>query len=198
MTNIERNKSFTTAITLASGHENVSPIIFTDIAFTEFRSNRINNPVSNYAKTASVNSPLFDPNSAIYVSSPISLDNPADSLKVIFSAYRGASSDIRVLYSLRRTTDVSEALEEFELFPGYDNLTDSTGNGFGDLVIDPSNNDGKPDAFVPASLEDQYLEYQFTANNLGEFVGYSIKIIMAGTNQADVPKIRELRSIAVR
>tara|TARA_R100000655_G_scaffold18831_1_gene39547 strand:- start:3913 stop:11277 length:7365 start_codon:yes stop_codon:yes gene_type:complete len=198
LTNIERNKSFTTAITLASGHENVSPIIFTDIAFTEFRSNRINNPVSNYAKTDSVNSPLFDPNSAIYVSSPISLDNPADSLKVIFSAYRGASSDIRVLYSLRRTTDVSEALEEFELFPGYDNLTDSTGNGFGDLVIDPSNNDGKPDAFVPASLEDQYLEYQFTANNLGEFVGYSIKIIMAGTNQADVPKIRELRSIAVR
>ena len=93
---------------------------------------------------------------------------------------------------------MSEALEEFELFPGYDNLTDSTGNGFGDLVIDPSNNDGKPDAFVPASLEDQYLEYQFTANNLGEFVGYSIKIIMAGTNQADVPKIRELRSIAVR
>ena len=198
LTNIERNKSFTTAITLASGHENVSPIIFTDIAFTEFRSNRINNPVSDYTQTASVNSPIFDPNSAIYVSSPISLDKPADSLKVIFTAYRGSSSDIRVLYSLRRTTDISENMEEFELFPGYDNLTDSTGDGFGDVVIDPSKNDGKPDAFVPASVDEQYLEYQFTANNLGEFIGYSIKIIMAGTNQADVPKIRELRSIAVR
>tara|TARA_Y100001973_G_scaffold100689_1_gene162267 strand:- start:1054 stop:8409 length:7356 start_codon:yes stop_codon:yes gene_type:complete len=198
LSNIERNKSFTTAITLASGHENVSPIIFTDIAFTEFRSNRINNPVSDYTKTASVNSPIFDPNSAIYVSSPISLDKPADSLKVIFTAYRGSSSDIRVLYSLRRTTDVAENTEEFELFPGYDNMTDSTGDGMGDLVIDPSKNDGKPDSFVPASLDEQYLEYQFTANNLGEFIGYSIKIIMAGTNQADVPKIRDLRSIAVR
>ena len=66
------------------------------------------------------------------------------------------------------------------------------------MVIDPSKNDGKPDAFVPASVDEQYLEYQFTANNLGEFIGYSIKIIMAGTNQADVPKIRDLRSIAVR
>ena len=198
LTNIERNKSFTTAITLASGHENVSPIIFTDIAFTEFRSNRLNNPVSDYTKTASVNSPLFDPNSAIYVSSPISLDKPADSLKVIFSAYRGASSDIRVLYSLRRTTDIAENEEEFELFPGYNNLTDSTGDGFGDLVIDPAKNDGLPDNFVPASLDEQYLEYQFTANNLGEFIGYSIKIIMAGTNQADAPKIRELRTIAIK
>ena len=198
LTNIERNKSFTTAITLASGHPNVSPIIFTDIAFTEFRSNRLNNPVSDYAKTASVNSPLFDPNSAIYVSSPISLDKPADSLKVIFSAYRGASSDIRVLYSLRRTTDIGENTEEFELFPGYDNMTDSTGDGFGDLVIDPAKNNGLPDTFIPASLDEQYLEYQYTANNLGEFIGYSIKIIMAGTNQADAPKIRELRTIAVK
>ena len=198
LTNIERNKSFTTAITLASGHENVSPIIFTDIAFTEFRSNRLNNPVSDYAKTASVNSPLFDPNSAIYVSSPISLDKPADSLKVIFAAYRGASSDIRVLYSLRRTTDIAENEEEFELFPGYNNMTDTTGDGFGDLVIDPVKNDGVPDTFVPASLDEQYLEYQFTANNLGEFIGYSIKIIMAGTNQADAPKIRELRTIAIK
>ena len=77
-------------------------------------------------------------------------------------------------------------------------MTDSTGDGFGDLVIDPAKNNGLPDTFIPASLDEQYLEYQYTANNLGEFIGYSIKIIMAGTNQADAPKIRELRTIAIK
>ena len=198
LTNIARNLSFTTGITLSSTNENVSPIIFTDLAFTEFGSNRINNPISDYATNRLVNSPIFDPNSAIYVSNRVSLNKPADSLKVIFSAYRNASSDIRVLYSLRRLADIDQEEQEFELFPGYDNLTDSTGDGFGDRVIDPSANNGRPDSEVPASRDNQFLEYQFSADNLGEFVGYSIKIVMAGTNQASVPRIKNLRTIAIK
>ena len=41
-------------------------------------------------------------------------------------------------------------------------------------------------------------KYQFTADNLGLFSGYTIKIVMSGTNQAYPPRIKELRTLAVR
>ncbi len=197
LTNMERNKSFTTAINLTTTNENVSPIIQTDISYTEFRSNRLNNPIKNYPDSNLVSSGTYDPNSAIYVSRTVSLDKPADSLKVLFSAFRSTSSDIRVLYNLIRAGS-NDPNPTFELFPGYDNLTDSSGDGFGDRVIDPAENNGRSDAFVPASIENQFLEYQFSADNLGEFVGYSIKIILSGTNQASAPRIRDLRTIAIK
>ena len=196
--NIERNKSLTTGILLSTTNESVSPLIYLDNSSTEFRSNRLNNPVSNYITDNRVNSRnSFDPHSAIYISPPVTLDNPADGLKVLLSAYRDASSDFRVLYSIKRP-DSDEIPQEFELFPGYDNLNDTTGDGFGDDVIDVTNNDGKSDAFVPASLDNQFLEYQFTADNLGEFTGYQIKIVMSGTNQAYPVRIKDLRTIALK
>ena len=83
------------------------------------------------------------------------------------------------------------------MFPGYNNLkVDSNQDGFAD-VINPANNDGLPDTFVPASLEDQFLEYEFNANNLDKFVGYQIKIVMSGTNQAFAPRFRDIRTIAL-
>ena len=66
------------------------------------------------------------------------------------------------------------------------------------MVRDPSKNDGRPDVFVPASLDNEFLEYQFTAENLPEFTGYIIKIVMSGTNQARPPRFKDLRTIAVR
>ena len=117
-------------------------------------------------------------------------------MKVIVSAYRHQSSDFRVLYSLNRP-DSSEVEQSFELFPGYDNLTnDNNLDGFPD-VIDSSMNSGLPDRFVPASLENQYLDYEFSANNLGSFTGFVIKIVMSGTNQAYAPRFKDLRVIAL-
>ena len=64
-------------------------------------------------------------------------------------------------------------------------------------VIDPAKNDGRPDTFVPPNSDGEFSEYIFTANDLDEFVGYSIKIMMSGTNQAYYPKIKDLRTIAL-
>ena len=194
---IERNKSFTTAITFTTNSTNVSPILDTNVSFTEFRSNLVNSPIEDYitdGRTASLND---DPHAAVYVSNTIGLEKPADSLKVIFAANRPAAADFRVLYSLVRP-DSNGTNQEFVLFPGYDNLTDSTGDGFGDLVKDPARNDGKADAFVPASKDGEYLEYEYTANDVGEFVGYTIKIVMSSTNQATPPRIKEFRTIALK
>ena len=191
LTAMARNKSFTTAIKFNTTNQNVSPILYMDIANTEFRSNLLNNPINNYPADNRVNSPFFDPHAAIYVSNPITLDNPADSLKVILDAVRSESSSIRVLYALNGE-------QEFRLFPGYNNLDDTTGDGYGDRVVDPALNDGLSDAYVSASVgTDEYKEYQYSVDNLEEFETYRIKIVMAGTNQAQAPKIKNLRTLAL-
>ncbi len=194
LSSLPRNKSFTTGITLSTTDSNLSPIIFLDTAFTEFISNRLDSPVSDYALDGRSNSILDDPHAAVYVSKAVNLVQPATSLKVILSAYRHESADFRVLYSLFRP-DSSEIEQSFELFPGYDNIV-STESGL--PTIDPSLNSGKPDSFVSSSLDNEFKEYEFTANNLGLFNGYVIKIVMSGTNQAYAPRIKELRTIAVR
>jgi hypothetical protein len=195
LNNLPRNKSFTTGITLSTTDSNLSPIIFLDTAFTEFISSRLNSPVSDYALDGRSNSILDDPHAVAYVSRAVNLANPATSLKVILSAYRHESADFRVLYSLFRP-DSSEIDQSFELFPGYDNLSYTTSAGYS--VIDPAKNSGRPDTFVSSSLDNQFKEYEFTADNLGLFNGYVIKIVMSGTNQAYPPRIKELRTIAVR
>ena len=197
LTTLPRNKSFTTALTLTSSNKYVSPQIFLDTSFTDFHSNRINSPISNYQQDGRVNSILDDPHAAIYISNTIRLSQPATSLKVILSTYRHFSADFRVLYSLIRA-DSSEVEQSFELFPGYDNLTvDNNNDGYPD-VIDPANNSGLPDVFVPSSNQNQFLEYEFSANNLGQFSGFTIKIVMSSTNQAYPPRFKDLRSIAIR
>lgn len=197
LTALPRNKSFTTAVTLETTNKYVSPQIFLDNCFTDFHSNRINSPISNYSSDNRVNSFIEDPHSAIYVSNTVRLSQSATSLKVILSAYRHSSADFRVLYSLIRP-DSSEIDQAFELFPGYNNLTvDNNNDGYLD-VVDPANNSGLPDVFVRPSRENEFLEYEFSANNLGEFTGYIIKIVMSSTNQAYPPRFKDLRSIAVR
>lgn len=194
LTTLPRNKSFTTGITLNSSDPNLSPIIYTDTAMSEFRLSRLNQPITDYPSDNRVNSLLFDPHSTVYVSNTVNLTQEASSLKVILAAYRHESADFRVLYNLIRA-DSSEVTQEFELFPGYDNLK-LTGNGL--EVVNSANNSGRSDTQIPASLEDQYLEYEFTANNLDLFTGYTIKIVMSGTNQAQAPRIKDLRTIALR
>ena len=114
--NVTDRTSFTVAVTLNSTDENLSPIINLEDSNVEFASNYLNNPVTNFATDSRVNSILDDPHSAIYVSDIVNLSKPASSLKVILGAYRPASADIRVLYSLIRD-DSSEIEQEFELFP---------------------------------------------------------------------------------
>jgi hypothetical protein len=192
-----RNKSFTAKIDLSTTNQNLSPMIFWKNCSLELLNNRLNNPINDYIQDRRVNSFVEDPHAAIYVSNTVNLSQPATSLKVLISAYRPTSSDFRVMYSLIRP-DSSEVDQSFELFPGYDNLTaDYNQDGFLD-VINTSKNSGLPDVRVPESLDEEFRDYEFTASNLGEFVGYIIKVSISGTNQALYPRFKDLRSIAIR
>jgi len=196
LSNMDLNKSFTTSINLSTKNYNLSPMIFLDTAFTEFVSARLNNPIYDYVTDGRVNSLTNDPHAAIYVSKTINLSQSSNTLKVIIGAYRHSSSDFRVLYSLIRPNS-SEIEQSFELFPGYDNLTtDNNLDGYYDIV-NYDKNSGLPDLFVPPSLNGEFKEYQYTAPNIGPFIGYKIKIVMSGTDQVHYPRIKDIRTIAL-
>ena len=194
LTSLPRKKSLTTAITFNSSDSNLSPVLNLDTAFTEFYINRLNQPISDYSSDNRVNSILDDPHASVYYSNLVSLQNPASTLKVILTAERPANTDFRVLYNLIKA-DSSEIEQSFELFPGYDNLNETT-DGF--IVVDPSRNSGLPDRRVPPSLFGEFLEYEFTAENLDLFIGFTIKVVISSTNQAQIPRFRDLRAIAIR
>ena len=158
--------------------------------------NRLNKPIDNYANDNRVKLNSNDPHAGVYISNRVDLKNPATSLQVIISAQRAESADFRVLYKLFNT-EVSEAEQSYELFPGFDNLRDTTGDGFGDEVISVAGNSGRSDAKVPSSTGGEFLEYQFTADNLTEFTGFVIKVVFSGTNEAEAPRFSDLRAIAL-
>ena len=196
LSNMPRNKSFTSELTLTTDNKFISPFIDLDEVSVELRTSLLDKPVEDYVTDRSTKTFEFDPHIASYVSNLITLAQPASSLKVIVAANRPDTSDIRVLYSLVRP-DSSEVEQTFELFPGYDNLTiDLDGDGYLD-VVDPNKNTGRSDIFVPASRNGQFLEHEFTAANLGFFTGYRIKIVMSGTDQSKPPLIKDLRTMAL-
>jgi hypothetical protein len=190
LTTLPGNRSFTMEFILSTGDRKVSPMIDLHRVNIITTMNRINNPVSDFTLEPKVNQLSGDPNAAIYISKIVRLQKSADSLKVLFDAYRHSTNDIRVMYRLLRN-DTPDSQQLYEFFPGYDNL-DENGN-----VINSSKNNGRSDRFVQASntLND-FGNYEFTGKNITPFNGFQIKIIMTGTNQSYVPLIRDLRAIA--
>ncbi len=196
LSGLPKNKSFTVALSLVSSDPNVSPVIDTANSSIVFSRNRLNNPVSNYAYDNRVNANSGDPHSAIYISKKIDLAQPATSLKVYVTSYRHSSADFRVLYKLFKP-DSDNIDQGYELFAGYDNLADTNGDGFGDSIIDVALKNGRSDSFVRSSKDGEFLEYQFTADNLDKFTGFAIKIVMSGTDESYAPRFKDLRAIAL-
>jgi hypothetical protein len=191
-----KNKSFTLKMSLETGDANLSPVVDLQNSVVVLRRNRLNNPVSDYSSDGRIKKIGFDPHAASYISNQINLKQPATSLKVFLSAYRDETADFRVLYRTIKP-DSSEVEQSYQLFPGYDNLIDTNGDGIGDSIIDSTQNSGKPDVFVRSSGIDEFLEYQYTVDNLDPFTGFIIKIVMSGTNEARPPRFKDLRIIAL-
>jgi hypothetical protein len=196
LTDLPKNRSTTLAVEFSSQDPNLSPVLDTQNGVLILERNRLNSPVTNYVTDSRVKLISGDPHSAVYITNRVDLKQPATSLKVLVSAYRHSSADFRVLYRLFRP-DSSEIEQAYELFPGYDNLRDLNGDGFGETIIDSTLNSGRADAFVPSSRDNQFLEYQFSADNLDKFTGFAIKIVCSGTNEAYAPRFKDLRVIAL-
>ena len=86
----------------------------------------------------------------------------------------------------------------FVPFPGYKNLN-SRGQ-----VIASEKNDGRSDTFIKktnsfgfTSNALEFNEYTFTADELPAFRSYRIKFVLTSTNQVYVPRVKDLRVIAL-
>jgi uncharacterized Fe-S cluster-containing radical SAM superfamily protein len=193
LTNLPNNKSLTLQVRMITEDENLSPILDLQNTTIILGRNRINNPIKDYTSDNRVNLLQGDPHSAIYISNRIDLKQSATSLKAYISACRPPGTDFRMLYQLFRP-DSSEVSQTFELFPGYDNLVDT---GIGLNIIDKALNSGRADRFVRPSQDDEFLEYEFSVDNLDKFTGFAIKIVMSSLNEAIPVRFRDLRCIAL-
>ena len=94
---------------------------------------------------------------------------------------------------------ISDGFEPiFTPFPGYSNL-----NTRGQ-VINSSKNDGKSDNLVPKAngygfepTNREFKEYTFTVDRLPSFRSYRVKIVMTSNSQVYVPRLRDLRVLAL-
>jgi hypothetical protein len=195
LSNLPGNKSLNMRLTLGTTDTRLSPVIDTQRISTILTSNRINSVIENYAEDNRVNDINEDPSAFQYISKEIVLESPASSIKIILNAHINPYSDIRALYAIGENPNFEPI---FTPFPGYNNL-DSRGqiinfedsNGLSDRFISPSNYLG----FTSTELD--YREYTFTADNLPSFRSYRIKLVATSINQVYVPRVRDLRVIAL-
>ena len=181
-------KSLFINLDLASGSDNISPVIDLD----RCSINAIGNVVNNIDSASDVNETFFastepegDNNAAVYITKQIALENPATALKVFFAGNKVGTSDIKVLFKILR----SDSAEDFD-----------------ELGYEFFNTTGLPDQTVAASLKrDDFQEYLYTAGvtddgigeSLPEFIAFSIKIVLQASNAAQPPRIKDLRAIAL-
>ena len=195
LTNLPGNKSMNMRLTLGTTNTYLSPVIDTQRVSTILTSNRVNSVIENYATDDRVNSISNDPTAFQYISKEIVLENPSTSIKVLLNAHINSYCDIRLFYSIGENPGF---LPIFTPFPGYSNLdtrsqviSTEDSNGQSDSFVLPSSSLG----FIPQELD--YKEYTFTADRLPSFRGYRVKIVATSTNQVYVPRIKDLRVIAL-
>ena len=183
-------KSLEIPITLSSSNPNLSPVIdMTRCSWVsvQYMLDNIDSSSDIYPTTDYVAStePEGDNNSAIYLTKKVTLENSATALKVLFSAHRPATSEIKLLYKILRTDDATD---------------------FDDLGYRYFNTTCIDDNDTPASADvDDFQEYIYTAGvtddgigtPLEEFISFQIKIVMQGENSSEPPRIKELRAIAL-
>ena len=193
---LPNNRSLSMRVEFASQDENLSPVMDIQNATFVLGRNKSNAPVKDYVDDSRANLIENDPHGAVFVTKQISLAQPATSLKIYIAANRQEDADFRVLYQLIKA-DSSEIDQKFVPFPGYDNLIDDDGDGFGDRVIDPEKNSGRADAFVAANDREGFSEYQFSVNNVDQFTAFAIKVVMSSTNESTPVKLKDFRAIAL-
>jgi hypothetical protein len=193
--NLPKKKSMNIKIELGTVDSRVSPVLDTQRISAILTSNRINSVIENYATDNRINSISEDPSAFQYISKEITLENSASSLKILLSAHINLYSDIRAFYSIGANPNFEPI---FTPFPGYSNL-DSRNQ-----IINFEDNSGDSDIFVSKtsslgfiSNQLEYKEYSFTTDQLPPFRSYRIKLVMTSTNQVYVPRVKDLRVIAL-
>ena len=176
------SKSFFLDMNLGTTVENLSPVIDLDRKSVVAFANRVENidsssdvfPTSDYIAPFE---PEGDSGEAIYVTRKVTLKNPATALKVLHTAVRFSNAEIQVMFKILRADDSAD---------------------FDEVGFQFFNTTGGPDIITnDSTTNDDFIEYEYTANDLEEFTAFAIKIRMQSSNSAQPPRIKDLRAIAL-
>ena len=173
-------KSFKCQLQLQSFSPNVSPVIDVGTIGCLAIMNRINNiDSSSDVTTGTTYVPSTesegDNNAMVYCTRKVTLQTPASSLKVFADNFRPANTDLKFMYKLITSDETTPWDEKDWSFFNTD--------GSPDIAI---SNDGK-----------NFKEYEYTAEELPEFVGFAIKIVGQSNNTSVVPLVSALRCVAL-
>jgi len=195
LSNLPGSKSMNIRLTLGTIDTRLSPVLDTQRISAILTSNRVNKVIEDYAIDSRVDVIDEDPSAFQYISKEIILENASSSIKIILDAHINLYSDVRAFYAISENSNFDPI---FTPFPGYNNLD------FRGQIINFEDSDGSPDKFVSpsnsvefTSPEFEYREYVFTADQLPPFRSYRIKLVMTSTNQVYVPRVKNLRAIAL-
>ena len=191
---MEGNKSLQMRLTLGTTDPKVSPVIDGQRVSTILTNNRVNSVVSNFATDSRVKSVTDDPTSCQYITKELQLENAATSIKIILSGHINPYAKIRAFYAVGNDPGFEPI---FTPFPGFNNL-----NSRGQMIAQ-QNSDGLPDrTIIPSSQygfgdNASFKEFTFTADKLPTFRYYRIKLLLTSTSQVFVPKVKDLRVMAL-
>ena len=100
------------------------------------------------------------------------MENESTSIKVLFDAIRTGNNDIKVFAKIKGDSQLGS----------FDNMSS--------IEI--------PAVSYPVSETNvQYRAFDFELKNIIEFQEFSIKVVMIGNDQSNVPKIKNFRSMAL-
>ena len=191
---VEGNKSLQMRLTLGTTNSKVSPVIDAERVSTILTNKRVNSVISNYATDNRVKSITDDPTACQYITKELQLENAATSIKIILSGHANSDANIRAFYAVGKDSGFEPI---FTPFPGYNNL-----NNIGEIIT-KQNSDGLSDSLVTPSSQygfgnnSNFKEYTFTADKLPSFRYYRIKLVLTSTSQVFVPKVKDLRVMAL-
>ena len=182
---ISQSTKVTARMLGVAGNDTISPVIDVQRAQLLTINNLINKP--NVNTTTGYNVPLtFVADSdavggsslASHITKPVKLANGATGIKVLFGGHRMSGSEFDLYYRTTLTGTDSDILERSFIKQTIDNTIPNDTNS------------------------EMFHEYVYTiggeyAKDLREFDQYQLKIVMTGDNSSNVPRIKDLRTIAV-
>ena len=175
------SKSFQLTLAFTSEFDNLSPVLDMDRGSVFCIGNRVDNIDS--ASDVYPTSDFIDPTesegdntNAIYLTKQIVLNSPATQINVKFDAVRLPNSEIQVMFKTLRSDDSSD---------------------FNDLGYTFFNTNGTTDVTTNTSTtRDDFIEHEYSATDLQEFISFQIKIRMQSTDSTRPPVIKRIRAIA--
>ena len=182
---IAQSTKITATLSGLAGNDFVSPVIDVQRAHLLTINNLIDRP--DNSATTDFNVPLTfvaetDPTNssalAAHITKPVRLANGASGLKVLFGGHRMSGSHLDLYYRTTLTGTDSDILENSFILASIDNA-------------------------VPNDVsKETFHEYTYTiggdfAKDEQEFDQYQLKLVMTGQNSSNVPRVKDLRTIAV-